>query len=67
MIKELGVGITFGVLIDASIVRAMLVPALMAILGPVNWWAPAPLRRLRRLLHGSLQEPAKTPAGLDAA
>ena len=34
------------VLIDASIVRALLVPSLMKLLGSRNWWAPAPLRRL---------------------
>jgi RND superfamily putative drug exporter len=34
------------VLIDASIVRALLVPALMELLGSWNWWAPRPLRRL---------------------
>jgi uncharacterized membrane protein YdfJ with MMPL/SSD domain len=47
-IKELGLGIAVGVLIDASLIRALLVPALMALLGPLNWWAPAPLRRLHR-------------------
>lgn len=45
-IKELGVGTALAVLIDATIVRAMLVPSLMALLGRWNWWAPAPLRRL---------------------
>jgi putative drug exporter of the RND superfamily len=34
------------VLIDASVIRALLVPALMELLGKWNWWAPAPLRRL---------------------
>ncbi len=45
-IKELGLGAALAVLIDASIVRALLVPSLMALLGSLNWWAPAPLRRL---------------------
>jgi RND superfamily putative drug exporter len=45
-IKENGVGTALAVLIDASIVRALLVPSLMALLGKWNWWAPAPLRRL---------------------
>jgi RND superfamily putative drug exporter len=45
-IKELGVGIALAVLIDASVVRALLVPSLMALLGSANWWAPRPLRRL---------------------
>ena len=34
-----------GILIDATIVRSILVPATMRVLGNVNWWAPAPLRR----------------------
>ena len=45
-IKELGVGTALAVLIDATIVRALLVPSLMALLGRWNWWAPRPLRRL---------------------
>jgi uncharacterized membrane protein YdfJ with MMPL/SSD domain len=45
-IKELGVGTAAAVLIDATIVRALLVPALMKLLGELNWWAPGPLRRL---------------------
>ncbi|MFN8163469.1 MAG: MMPL family transporter [Solirubrobacterales bacterium] len=45
-IKENGVGTALAVLIDASIIRALLVPSLMELLGKWNWWAPAPLRRL---------------------
>jgi RND superfamily putative drug exporter len=45
-IKELGLGAVLAVLIDASIIRALLVPSLMQLLGPLNWWAPRPLRRL---------------------
>jgi RND superfamily putative drug exporter len=45
-IKELGVGTALAVLIDATIIRALLVPSLMALLGSLNWWAPKPLRRL---------------------
>ncbi len=45
-IKELGIGAALAVLIDASIVRALLVPSLMELLGSANWWAPKPLRRL---------------------
>ncbi len=47
-IKELGLGAALIVLIDASVIRALLVPALMAMLGPVNWWAPRPLRALHQ-------------------
>nr|BEK67597.1 MMPL family transporter [Kitasatospora purpeofusca] len=45
-IKELGLGTALGVLLDATIVRALLVPSLMRLLGEWNWWAPAPLRWL---------------------
>ena len=45
-LKENGVGTALAVLIDASIIRALLVPSLMKLLGKWNWWAPAPLRRL---------------------
>jgi uncharacterized membrane protein YdfJ with MMPL/SSD domain len=48
LVKELGLGIAFAVAVDASLVRALLVPSLMALLGDWNWWAPAPLRRFRR-------------------
>ena len=45
-IKEVGIGIALAVIIDATIVRALLVPSLMKLLGEWNWWAPGPLRRL---------------------
>ncbi len=46
IIKELGLGTALAVALDATIVRALLVPSLMALLGKWNWWAPKPLRRL---------------------
>lgn len=45
--KQIAVAMALGVLIDATIVRALLVPALMRLLGEANWWAPAPLRRVQ--------------------
>jgi uncharacterized membrane protein YdfJ with MMPL/SSD domain len=45
-IKELGIGTALAVLIDATIIRALLVPSLMKLLGEWNWWAPRPLARL---------------------
>jgi trehalose monomycolate/heme transporter len=45
-IKLMGVGMIVALIVDASIVRVMLVPAIMRLLGRANWWAPAPLRRL---------------------
>jgi RND superfamily putative drug exporter len=48
-VKEVGFGIAVSVLIDAFLIRVFLVPSLMGLLGDLNWWAPAPLRRLRTL------------------
>ncbi len=45
LMKMIGVGMLVAVLIDATVVRALLVPATMRLLGIVNWWAPGPLRR----------------------
>jgi len=45
-IKQVGLGTALAVAIDATIIRALLVPALMALLGRWNWWAPPPMRRL---------------------
>jgi RND superfamily putative drug exporter len=47
-IKELGVGTALAVLIDATIIRGLLVPALMELLGKWNWWAPEWMRRLHQ-------------------
>ena len=44
-IKMLGIGTAFAILLDATIVRAILVPALMRIAGKWNWWAPKPLAK----------------------
>lgn len=49
-IKEVGLGTALAVLIDATVIRALLVPSLMELLGRRNWWAPRPLR----WLHGRL-------------
>ena len=45
-IQQIGVATAAGVLLDAFVVRALLVPSLMALLGRWNWWSPAPLARL---------------------
>jgi uncharacterized membrane protein YdfJ with MMPL/SSD domain len=49
-IKQLGLGIALAVLIDATIIRSLLVPSLMEMLGKWNWWAPKPLRQLHARL-----------------
>jgi RND superfamily putative drug exporter len=63
-IKENGVGTALAVLIDASIIRALLVPSLMELLGKWNWWAPAPLRRLHERIgisETAVPEPELNP------
>jgi RND superfamily putative drug exporter len=44
LVKEVGFGAALAVALDATLVRALLLPALMRLLGPINWWAPAWLR-----------------------
>jgi RND superfamily putative drug exporter len=61
-IKELGLGTALAVIIDATIVRALLVPSLMELLGKWNWWAPRPLRRLHDRIGLSEGDAAPTPA-----
>lgn len=48
IIKMLGLGIAFAILLDATVVRGLLVPALMRLFGDLNWWAPAWMKRLQR-------------------
>jgi putative drug exporter of the RND superfamily len=57
-IKELGLGTALAVLIDASVIRGLLVPSLMGLLGNWNWWAPRFLRRLRGHTDDRPPEPA---------
>ena len=47
--KQLGIGLAGAVLIDAFVVRALLLPSAMALLGRHNWWLPGPLKRFRAL------------------
>ena len=46
-IKLLGFGVAFAILIDATLIRALLVPALMRLFGEYNWWAPKALKRFQ--------------------
>jgi RND superfamily putative drug exporter len=50
LLKLLGAGIAVALIVDATLIRALLLPALMRLLGSANWWAPAPLRRLHALV-----------------
>jgi RND superfamily putative drug exporter len=46
--KLMGIGLALAIVMDATIVRGLLVPAVMRLAGEANWWAPGPLRRLQR-------------------
>ena len=61
-IKQNGIGTALAVLIDATIIRALLVPSLMELLGKWNWWAPAPLRRLHDRIGVSESAPGPPTA-----
>ncbi|MCF4138407.1 MMPL family transporter [Streptomyces sp. Tue 6430] len=58
--KMLGLGIALAVLMDAMVVRSLLVPAIMRLTGRATWWAPAPLRRFHQRFGLSEGEPAPT-------
>jgi len=60
LIKAIGLGMALAVAVDATLVRALVVPATMRLLGNLNWWAPAPLSRLYRRI--GLGEVAAAPA-----
>ncbi len=57
-IQEIGIGLAIAVIIDATLVRMLLVPATMRLLGKWNWWAPAPLRMIWQWV--GLSESAKS-------
>jgi RND superfamily putative drug exporter len=57
-IQQIGIATATGVLLDAFVVRTLLVPSLMALLGRWNWWAPRPLQRLHDRLGVSEAAPA---------
>jgi putative drug exporter of the RND superfamily len=61
MLKEMGVGLAVAVLIDATIVRAVLLPATMKLLGDWNWYLPKHLDWLPkvRLEHDTASDPAR--------
>ncbi len=60
-IKEIGVGMALAIVIDATVVRTLLVPAAMKLMGRWNWWSPTSLRRLHDRL-GLLRETPAAPA-----
>jgi putative drug exporter of the RND superfamily len=57
-LQELGVGLALGVLLDATVVRLLLLPCLMALLGRWNWWLPGTVARLAHVEASPLADPA---------
>jgi RND superfamily putative drug exporter len=64
-VKQIGLGLAVAVLIDATIVRLVLVPAVMELLGRANWWLPRPLARI--LPQAPALEEPETPVSVMAA
>jgi RND superfamily putative drug exporter len=67
VVEMIATGIGAGIIVDAVVVRTLLVPALVAIMGRWNWWLPAGLARLLRIraadapqLHGPAGQPVRT-------
>jgi len=56
--KEIGLGLLIAVSIDATIVRMLMVPSSMRLLGDMNWWAPRPLRALYERFNLAEHQPS---------
>ncbi len=65
VLKQIGAGLAVAILVDATVVRMVLVPATMALLGRWNWWLPAWLDRV--LPHLDIEPPAREDAEQPAA
>jgi RND superfamily putative drug exporter len=61
IIKAIGVGLAIAIAVDATIVRILVVPSVMRILGRANWWAPRPLAILHRRIGAGEAGPASAP------
>ncbi len=62
-IQLFGIGTGLAILVDATLVRGVLVPAFMRLAGDANWWSPAPLRRFHRRIGLSEDTPLPAPTG----
>jgi RND superfamily putative drug exporter len=58
--KQMGVGLATAILIDATLIRAVVLPALMGVLGRANWWTPRFLRR-----RADVEPPPQQPRVLE--
>jgi len=70
-VKQVGLGLLLAILVDATLVRMLLMPAVMTLMGKANWWAPGPLRRLHARVglaeFAAAPAPAPHPAPAPAA
>jgi len=62
IIKAIGVGLAIAIAVDATIVRILVVPSVMRILGRANWWAPRPLAMLHRRIGAGEASGSPEPA-----
>jgi RND superfamily putative drug exporter len=60
-VKQIGLGLAVAVLIDVTVVRMVLVPAVMKLLGQANWWLPPPLARILPAIARGPRERAGGP------
>jgi hypothetical protein len=65
-IKVMATALGAGILLDATVVRALLVPAMVSLFGTYNWWLPAGIARLLRVEPSPLTPDAVLPAGYEA-
>jgi uncharacterized membrane protein YdfJ with MMPL/SSD domain len=65
IIKAVGVGIGIAVVLDATVVRALLVPATMRLMGTWNWWVPGPVARLARIARPEMEQRAARGVSAD--
>jgi RND superfamily putative drug exporter len=61
-LQEFGLGLAIAIFLDATLIRAILVPALMALFGRWNWWLPAGVARLVRVAPSPLVDGEPRPA-----
>jgi putative drug exporter of the RND superfamily len=57
-VKQFGIGLAAGIILDATVIRAMLVPSVMSLLGRWNWYLPQPIARALRVHQRPAEEPA---------
>ena len=59
-VKQFGIGLAAGIIFDATVIRALLVPAIMRLLGRWNWWMPAPVARVLAIAPSVAVAPAES-------